>query len=314
MKAQLIQLGQAFDSVLTPKQRAGVLMVLQEMEQHGTNLQSVWDFYKKYNQAKVASLEDAFKQFLVYKKQKGLRETSLQDYRKLQELFERVGPSTPVGLVTLKQLESWTDTKPKGSVLKYKNLASGFFSWCKKRGYCTENIASGIDTPRYEPKTPTAIPTEDLRKVLAYAKEHTLMYPYLVIALYGGLRREEIRRLKWSDFDFDTGRIILDSKQTKTRKRRVVTLLGNAAEALKPYTRCLIDPKNSGQKLTRLKKACGLDWGRDAMRHTSAAHMLNIYKSFEETAMQLGNSPGVIRDHYLAVATPEETQTFLSLV
>lgn len=316
MKAQLIQFGKAFDIVLSPKERADVLTTLQEIEQHGTTLARVWKFYQDYNRAGIEVLSSAFKTFLAHKKRQGMSPQTLRDYRMLEDFFAKVGEDTPVGLVRMTDLEKWIRNKSKstGSFLKYKAMASGFWNWCVKRGYCEQNIAACVEAPRYVPKTPVAIPVEDIRRILDYVREGRYMFPYLVIALYGGLRREEILRLSWDDFNFEEGHIVLDSKQTKTRRRRVVKLLGNAAEALKPYTRCQVVPKNSLQKLTKIQEDLGIKWGRDGLRHTASAHMLNHYKSADEAALQLGNSASVIRSHYQAVATDKDTETFLSLL
>jgi integrase len=58
-----------------------------------------------------------------------------------------------------------------------------------------------------------------------------LLYPIVILALSTGMRKGEILGLKWRDFDFENGRLILH--RTKNGDRRVVPVRGQALELLK---------------------------------------------------------------------------------
>ena len=52
---------------------------------------------------------------------------------------------------------------------------------------------------------------------------------------FAGLRRAEIERLEWSDFNFLRGHITVGKDKAKTASRRLVPILPNLAEWLRPY-------------------------------------------------------------------------------
>lgn len=79
----------------------------------------------------------------------------------------------------------------------------------------------------------------------------------MIVALNTGLRRGEIFSLKWSDVDFQRGRLVV--RKTKASKERFVPMNATVRELLQSIPRLLTDyvfpsPKTAG-RLTDIKKS-----------------------------------------------------------
>lgn len=312
MRVQFIQLGNSFD-VLPPKQRSIVMQCLLEMEKFGTSISDVWAFYKRHN-GNATTIKEAWPLFLEAKKQAKLRDQSIQYYHNLQELWGIVGEDTPLRLVTPAIIDKWARSKGKAprSFIKYVRLASGFFSWAKRQGMTDMNPAMRVEMPRVDQHEPNVLSNQDIRKILEYTEDKPLLRCYIILGLYAGLRPDETMRMEWSCIK--DNQIILTGDVTKTRRRRVVTLLGNAADALRKTNAYRLSPEQPNSLIRTMCKKIDVKWGRDCLRHTASSHMINVYRSLDEVALQLGNSPSVIRSHYMGIVTPQQTEEFLGLL
>ncbi|MCR9104751.1 MAG: site-specific integrase [Gammaproteobacteria bacterium] len=59
------------------------------------------------------------------------------------------------------------------------------------------------------------------------------LYPFVMVALYTGMRASEVQRLKWQDLDIETGHIQI--KVSKNNEKRSVVVGGEALELLKTW-------------------------------------------------------------------------------
>lgn len=59
------------------------------------------------------------------------------------------------------------------------------------------------------------------------------LYPFVMVALYTGMRASEVQRLRWEDLDIDSGHIQI--KQSKNGEKRSVVVGGEALELLKTW-------------------------------------------------------------------------------
>lgn len=71
-----------------------------------------------------------------------------------------------------------------------------------------------------------------LNEALSAHSEPSL-YPFVLVALYTGMRASEVQRLRWEDLDTETGHIQI--KQSKNKEKRSVVVGGAALELLKNW-------------------------------------------------------------------------------
>lgn len=116
-----------------------------------------------------------------------------------------------------------------------------------------ENVNRLAVIPKAEIYQAKVLSTEEVRKILAEAKEDK-WYPIIILAIYTGLRKGELMALKWKNIDFEEHELYVESSlcrvvksieedgskryehkimEPKTAKsRRIVPLLPIAVEAL----------------------------------------------------------------------------------
>lgn len=171
------------------------------------------------------------------------------------------------------------------------------FAWfCGKK--CQYEEKPYIDADRVEHLIQYA-PTPEWRMVLALAR-------------YGGLRiPSEIRKLKWSDIDWDRKRFLVHSPKTKNHPKgdkRYVPLFREVAGHLGPYR------QDSGHVLGYLAKYKGfgtplVNWSRNldieiwpspfgSQRASRITDLLKKGKQVQDVAKWMGNSPKIIWQHY----------------
>lgn len=150
---------------------------------------------------------------------------------------------------------------------------------------------------------------EERESLLIACKEsqNPYLFTVVVMALATGMRHGEIIKLRWTDVDFERGRIVLH--ETKNGERRVVPLVGHAMEMLKGHQLngkvcpMLIFPATKGQMgqkgqkhaqlrtawLTALKKAGIHDFRFHDLRHSAASYLVMNRASLSEIAEVLGH-------------------------
>lgn len=108
------------------------------------------------------------------------------------------------------------------------------------------NPTEGTEPPAQERKKMNAYGAEDARQLLKKARRSNL-YPAILLAVYGGLRRGEVLALRWDDVNLDTGMVQIEQsleetrhlglrlKETKSGMGRVVVLPASALPELRRY-------------------------------------------------------------------------------
>lgn len=117
-----------------------------------------------------------------------------------------------------------------------RQIVVGFLNWCVRTGRILAHNAA--DAPKFDEsddqrRVRRALTDEECARLLAVAQSRddgpfrSLWYR---LALDVGLRRGELERLRWSDIDFDLR--VLTLRGSKAKRRDVVPLLGESADAL----------------------------------------------------------------------------------
>lgn len=146
--------------------------------------------------------------------------------------FPRVEDVTPETVrETLVRLSEAHGFGPKTQ--NYHRLAlSAFFAWLIKEGRWGANpVASVPRAAEDEPETPRrALTAEELEALLAATPEpRATVYR---VAATTGLRRAELRALRWVGLDLDAGTLTLPGRSTKNRREAVLPLPPGTVAAL----------------------------------------------------------------------------------
>ncbi|MCM1168094.1 MAG: site-specific integrase [Ruminococcus sp.] len=89
------------------------------------------------------------------------------------------------------------------------NFVKRTLKYAFKKKYISENIADLLDKSKsqLQPEEREPYTDEEIEMILGAAKPNTRLYAFISIALYTGMRPSEIRVLRWSDIDWDSGTI-----------------------------------------------------------------------------------------------------------
>lgn len=177
---------------------------------------------------------------------------------------------TPV--LVRKYLDARIENKEIGHVtanhiIKY---LKAFLNFAIKNNYISYNPLATINKYKVDVLPPRYLRKEEIAKIIEAAKGRTL-YPAILTAIHTGLRLGELRRLKWSDFNFENGTItVFLSKAGKFRTIPIHPALRVLKEKDLPF-----DFASHQRKFRRIRNLAGMpDVGWHTFRHTFITHLI----------------------------------------
>ena len=161
--------------------------------------------------------------------------------------------------------------------------------------------------------------------LLHYVDERFL--PFIALGGFAGLRSIEILRLEWRDVWFDKGFIEVGKQKSKTATRRLAPICPALEKWLKPYTKKdgLVIPNVSNEAhFTRqfhaAKKTLNDEKGKprvelihNGLRHSFCSYRMAETKSAAQVALEAGNSPKMLFEHYRELVTEQEAKEWFSM-
>ena len=115
--------------------------------------------------------------------------------------------------------------------------------------------------------------------------------PYLALGYFAGLRpQNELSNLDWKNIDFSDQTIRVDPATAKKRRQRYVTMSDNLVEWLAPYVRKSGKIGFSRFIFRAVRKAAGVEWPKDVMRHCFGTYHSAMYEDNAKTSAQMGHS------------------------
>ena len=153
------------------------------------------------------------------------------------------------------------------------------------------------------------------------------LIPCLALAAFAGIRREELKRLKWGRINLDTKKIFIPENVAKVRKKkakdpnsRYIPISPNLAAWLRPFSdkqsKEPVAAKNFREQLDRArKKARELlisenaerkleRWPQNCLRHSFCSYHLAKHKNPKNLAMIMGHTtPDLVKNTYASVVS-----------
>ena len=206
----------------------------------------------------------------------------------------------------------------------------GFFNrWLVLRGYLPKGTDWLENVQNYSARKIGEIeiysPEEITRLLLAAGG----MTPFIAIGAFAGLRHAEIARLDWSEIDMEDGFIEVCAAKSKTGERRLVPMHDNLKKWLLPYRQKAgkVAPYSSTkEKLAKVAKATArevtgkkpavpaLAWKHNALRHSFISYRVAECADVPRVSDEAGNSPAIIRQHYLRRVKPAQATEWFAIV
>ena len=107
----------------------------------------------------------------------------------------------------------------------------------------------------------------------------------MIFALNTGLRKKKILSLKWSNVDFETKCIILESFETKTKKRHVLLLNSRAWQVIRrgfklKIEKCSYVFYRNGKKINSIRIAFENALKREGIKNFHFHNLRHIFASY----------------------------------
>lgn len=153
------------------------------------------------------------------------------------------------------------------NIIKY---IKAFLNFAIKRNYLKENKIARMSQYKVDVLPPKYLKKEEISQILSSAREEVL-YKSILIAIYTGMRLGEIRRLKWSDFNFENGTITIF--QSKAGKYRTIPI--HPALRILNKNDLPFNFQNHQRVFKRIRKKANLNnIGWHTFRHTFITHLI----------------------------------------
>ncbi len=281
-------------------------------------LREAVEFFLRHNRSDVPRLKlpEIAEQFAKSREQSGLSAHYADQCRKIVGDLAKAFPGRTLPDLRTAELDAWLGALPLAP--KTKNgmriilVACG--NWAEGRGYLVKGASPFPAMVRYkESKSPVAIFTPEQIDTLLQRADATLR-PFLAIGAFAGLRTAELQRLDWREIDLERGFITVDANKAKTRQRRLVPIADNLKPWLIPHRKtCGPVALHKRPQLAASRLCDGFEWKENGLRHSFISYRLAILHDTARVALEAGNSPEVIFEHYRELVIPKTAQAWFEV-
>lgn len=213
----------------------------------------------------------------------------------------------------------------------YRDAVGFLCRFCVLRGYLFKGTDWLENVQNYSARKLSEIEIytpEELARLIEQADDG--MLPFIVISAFAGLRHAEVARLDWSEIDLDDGFIEVRAAKSKTGERRLVPIHDNLKQWLLPLRQArgkVVPYVNTTKQLLKIAKATGrkaddekglpeikpVEWKHNALRHSAISYRVAESADVPRVSDECGNSPQMIRQHYLRRVKPAEAARWFSI-
>ncbi|MCP5521303.1 MAG: tyrosine-type recombinase/integrase [Verrucomicrobiales bacterium] len=321
LRLQQREAGQAW-MTLEPEEQTELLLLFREAGELGLSLSRIRESLPKLagNGSCSVTVAKAVAECLASKQTAGRRQKYVTKLGALLRNFAKGREQQPLSTVTPNDVEAWiSKAKTAGSRATYLSRIQTLFSFGIRRGWVEFNPCQRIDRVSQERKPPAILTNEQVRAALAFTRQEYMRFlAWLALAVFAGVRPEELDQVTWADVKWDSRTLVIDAAASKVRRRRIVHLEQTALDWLKLAKKLKADlpvPCVSRRRWLRaMRDHLGFKaWPQDVLRHTAASQLLARRKDAAAVALELGNSPQVLLTHYRELVTREQAAEFWAI-
>lgn len=197
----------------------------------------------------------------------------------------------------------------------------GLWSWAKRNRKAATNPAAALLVARVDDGPPGILDPPSVAAVLTAGSEirSGVLVPFFALGFFGGVRTEEIRRLRWQDIDLPRGLVLIGATTAKTRQRRLLEIRPPLGEWLAAFARSSgpVVPMSTTtfhQVRGRVLEAAGVEYPHNAARHSYASYRFAATGDAGRTATELGHgNVDLLYRHYREIVTPEAAAEYFEL-
>lgn len=276
------------------------------------------------------TVKQAVKDMIEVKRMARLSDSHIKDLESRLGAFAEAFDMN-IGDVSSAMLQVWIDRMNVSGRTKqnYMRSVAALLNFAVRRKWAPKEIASEIDAvqlPKAENEEIEIFSPEEMQEILAVARPE--MIPWIVIGGFAGLRSAETARVDWGEVNLQERFIEITAKKAKTAARRLAPVTDNLAQWLAPHKKesgpvlnfeswwnqipKIVEAVNASRKKAGKEKR--FIWRHNALRHSFCSYRLATIKNVAQVALEAGNSPQMIFQHYRQVVTETEAAKWFSIV
>lgn len=257
-------------------------------------------------------------ELLEAKEADGVTKLHLRDLRTRLNRFAKAH-QCPIVYITTQEVEKFLRSLgvSKRTRKNFLTTIGTLLHYAKAQGYLPDDHpgVSKVAKLRKEPPNIGILTPDEMTKLLAAAKGEVRVA--LLLGGFAGLRSAEIVRLDWDCIKVEEGHIEVPARCAKTGIRRLPPITDNLREWLRLHQRSsgpVCAYKNLPNQWLKLAKQVGVQWKRNALRHSFISYRVAITKNIPQTALEAGNSVTIIQQHYLKMVTEQKGKEWFAIV
>ena len=258
-------------------------------------------------------------EMLAEKKDDGLSRRHIETLRSHLNRFAGAF-RVPISSVTAALMQSWLKSIGLGARSR-NNIRTSLvtlFNFARSRNYLPKGEpteAEGVSGARDRGGKIEILTPDQMSGLMAHATGSTKLF--LALGGFAGIRRAEIERLEWSDFNFARGHITVGKDKGKTATRRLVPIAPNLAEWLRPYHNAsgnLLSNRRESDAAIAFAKKQGIEpWPDNALRHSFGTYRLAVIADAPRVALEMGNSVAKLISNYRELADAYDAAAWFAI-
>jgi integrase len=226
------------------------------------------------------------------------------------------------------ELDKWLDSQrvkdaPLAAITKntFRKFCISFGNWAKTQSYLPRNMPTEFDAMmscKEAPMKITIYTPEELRLLFATVRKQAMeLLPFVACAAFTGARMSELGKLRWEDINFRRGFVEVASEKVRSKSRRLVPLQASLKALLltcRKETGPIVGYNIPQRALHRIMKKTGFALKDNAFRHSYISYRVAETGDINRIAMEAGNTPEIIFQHYREVVDPDEAQAWFGIM
>lgn len=291
----------------------------------GRPLLDAVEFFMDYHPNDVVAkpLVDMVNDFAEHRQAMGVVGAYVADIRRKLGRLAAANTGRTLAQLRTAEIDRWLGSQTWHPITKnnVRKILITFGNWAKANRHLPTNRPTEFDGLMSYKEPPTKVeiytPAELGTLFAAVEARRPELLPWLACAAYTGARVSEIDHLGWEHINFERNFVEIESSKVRTKARRLVPLHEALKSRLQRYRRDLgpinvyLHPHGA---LKRVAADEGLKLKANGFRHSYISYRLAAINDTAHVALEAGNSPDVIFQHYRELVTPEDAIQWFAVV
>ena len=157
----------------------------------------------------------------------GRRTAYTTTLREHLNIFAKGREQAPISAIGQTEVAAFLDGKGGTASSRSTRLSriSTLLSYAVRQGWATSNPCDHIERVSVERKPPAILTPAQATKLLAAVRDRRLdALAFVALAMFAGLRPDELARIGWESVDLDRKLVVVDSSASKVRQRRLIPI------------------------------------------------------------------------------------------